>query len=83
LLHHKESRAKLLILLGDKPIEESLRYYFTCERLSQLTDNGENYGKIISVNIDGYSVDILPLVHPCQDGGIMTTSMWAINNMWQ
>jgi hypothetical protein len=71
----KESKAKLLILLGDKPIEDFLKYYHKVESLSQVTKNGKLYGKKFSVDIEGYLVEVLPLVHPRQAGRLGTASV--------
>ncbi len=80
----KESKAKLLILLGDKPIEDFLKYYHRIKSLSQITENGKLYGKTIPMNIDGYSVEVLPLVHPRQAGQLGTASKsWgSIHKAW-
>ena len=79
------SKAKTLILLGDKPIEEFLKHYYSCKSLKDFISNGKKYGdKIPNVNIDGYLVDVLPLVHPRQAGQLGTSSKsWGnIHNSW-
>jgi len=94
-LHFSHSSSKFLSVLlppNDKGIWSYSKFSRLPQRThnpwsqSQLTDNGENYSKTIFVHIDGCSVDILRLIHPCQEGqlsGILTTSMRAINKMWQ
>jgi uracil-DNA glycosylase len=79
-----ESKAKLIILLGDKPIEGFLKYYRRIDSLSQITENGKLYGKTIPINIDGYSVEVLPLVHPRQAGrlGKASKSWGNIHKAW-
>jgi uracil-DNA glycosylase len=80
----KQSRAKLLVLLGDKPIEGFLKYYHRIDSLSQITENGKLYGKTIPINIDGYSIEVMPLVHPRQAGQLGTASKnWGnIHKVW-
>jgi hypothetical protein len=59
----EESQAKVLVLLGDKPIQWFLRYYVdTWKRLSDFPE----YGQLYPVEINGKSMKILPLAHPRQ-----------------
>jgi uracil-DNA glycosylase len=80
----RESKAQLLILLGDDPIKDFLKYYHRIESLSQITEKGKLYGKSIPINIDGYSVEVLPLVHPRQAGrlGKASKSWGNIHKAW-
>jgi uracil-DNA glycosylase len=59
----EESQAKVLVLLGDKPIQWFLKYYVdTWKRLSDFPE----YGHLHPVEINGRSIEILPLAHPRQ-----------------
>lgn len=80
----KESKAKVLILLGDKPIKEFLKYYYPCKNLAQLCKDGKEYGETFTVSIDDYKVEVLPLVHPRQAGklGKSSKSWGDIHNKW-
>jgi uracil-DNA glycosylase len=80
----KQSRSKLLVLLGDKPLEDFLKYYHRIKSLSQITENGKFYGKTIPIKIDGYSIEVLPLAHPRQAGqlGRASKSWGNIHKAW-
>jgi hypothetical protein len=59
----EESQAEVLVLLGDKPIQWFLKFYEdTWKRLL----NFPRYGQLYPVEIDGRSMEILPLAHPRQ-----------------
>jgi uracil-DNA glycosylase len=62
----KASGAELLVLLGDRPVQEFLSAYHQAKDLRTLTDGGRTYGRSFEVSIDGYSTSVLPLVHPRQ-----------------
>ncbi len=62
----RESQAPLLVLLGDEPIKWFLRCFDPrWNRLSDFLRDGE-YGQKHSVTLNGYGVEVLPLVHPRQ-----------------
>lgn len=80
-----ESRAKVLIVLGDKPIEWFLSYYEN--RWSKLSDFGRHnasYGKLHEVNLDGFKINLLPIAHPRQIGklGMSSAAWYDIHNYW-
>jgi uracil-DNA glycosylase len=59
----EESQAEVLVLLGDKPIQWFLKYYVdTWKRLSDFPE----YGQLYPIEINGRSLEILPLAHPRQ-----------------
>ena len=67
----EESQAKVLVLLGDKPIQWFLKYYVdTWKRLSDFPI----YGQLHPVEINGRSLEILPLAHPIQIARLGTSS---------
>jgi uracil-DNA glycosylase len=59
----QDSQAETLILLGDQPIKWFLRYYD--KRWMKLSDF-QPYGQRHRADIDGMTIDVLPLVHPRQ-----------------
>jgi hypothetical protein len=67
----KESKAELLVLLGDIPIAQFLKVVtnVTYASLQDYVDNYE-YGKATEVTIDGRPIKVLPLAHPRQIGGL-------------
>ena len=70
-----ESMADTLILLGDKPIQWFLNYYDN--RWSKLSDFAEEknlYGQILTSQIKGREINILPIAHPRQIAKLGTHS---------
>lgn len=62
-----ESRAEVVILLGDKPIQQWLRHFDP--RWQRLSDFGE-YGRLHEVELPGRKVQVLPLAHVRQIGAL-------------
>jgi uracil-DNA glycosylase len=63
----QESRADVLIVLGDQPIEWFLCYFDP--RWRKLSDFGleeKSYGKLHAVTMEGKPIKVLPLAHPRQ-----------------
>jgi uracil-DNA glycosylase len=66
----ESSGAKVLILLGDLPIEYFLSYYTEGKKL-HLANYGleiDRYGGLNTVDINGKLYHVIPLVHPRQAG---------------
>jgi hypothetical protein len=62
-----ESRARVLILLGDEPIRWfSSRWHTPCRRLSDFGADVDTYGRLTPANVAGARIDLLPLAHPRQ-----------------
>ena len=62
-----ESKAKLLITLGDIPLREFVaRYKKEWNRLSVFGTSRNKYGKRHELAIEGRTIELLPLVHPRQ-----------------
>ncbi|BAQ35283.1 uracil-DNA glycosylase family protein [Dehalococcoides sp. THU3] len=64
----KESKAEVLITLGDEPIKWFLSH-FDAEKREKLADFGqdkETYGKLHQISHPDISIKVLPLVHPRQ-----------------
>jgi len=75
------SQAKVLVLLGDKPIQWFLKYYVdTWKRLSDFPE----YGQLTPVEINGRSLEILPLAHPRQIARLGTSSQkwYDLHQAW-
>ena len=73
-----KSDAKLLITLGNIPIEQYLKEVsdFSFSDLSTYVDS-RGYGTITETIINGKKIKILPLTHPRQIGGLGTHSqLW-------
>lgn len=67
----EESQAGLLVLLGDKPIQQFLNKVANVNYTSlQEYMNLHGYGKRSQVVINGKSITILPLAHPRQIGAL-------------
>jgi len=63
----QESKADVLILLGDKPIQWFLAHFDPrWKRLVDFLAAGQPYGKLHSASINGRQVNVLPLAHPRQ-----------------
>lgn len=75
----EESKADVLITLGDLPLREFTSRFGTPRRLAAFGRGESEYGRLHPLEIDGYSVRLLPLVHPRQAarlGG--SSSAWTL-----
>jgi len=73
-----ESKAETLILLGDIPIKQYLKYVADID-FKSLRDYSEKYGYGMpeSIYIEGKHIEIIPLAHPRQIGGLgRSNSFW-------
>lgn len=79
-----ESKARVLITLGDQPLKWFAKYYGSKARLLTYGDNYKSYGRLHPINIGGYPLEILPLVHPRQAGRLgKHSSDWAtLHDIW-
>jgi uracil-DNA glycosylase len=59
----RDSKAKVLVLLGDQPIKWFLKHFDP--RWKRLSDF-EPYGALHDATVDGISIKVLPLAHPRQ-----------------
>lgn len=77
----RESQAKLLVLLGDLPIQWFLRYFDN--RWNRLSDFMP-YGHRHRMKLDGLEVDVLPLCHPRQAArlGSHSTNWFEEHGEW-
>ena len=67
----KESKASLLILLGDIPIAQFLSRVAEVpfKSLQEYVDL-YGYGTVTAATVDGHTVNVLPLAHPRQIGAL-------------
>lgn len=80
-----ESKAKILILLGDLPIKWFLNYFDTrWKKLSDFGDNSQSYGILHHVLLDGHEINVLPLAHPRQIAKLGQSSQkwYDIHQVW-
>ncbi len=80
-----ESKADLLITLGDDPLREFVaQYKRKWNRLSFFGDTEREYGRKHELTIGGRTVSLLPLVHPRQAGRLGAFSIkWAeLHDYW-
>jgi hypothetical protein len=80
-----ESNARVLILLGDKPIQWFLQYYD--KRWNKLADFGcdeQSYGKLHQTHIAGKDILLLPLAHPRQIDklGLSSRKWYELHQEW-
>lgn len=81
-----ESQAKTLMLLGDKPIQWFLQRYVSGRtRLAHYGVDASSYGRLHRVEIEGWRLDVLPLVHPRQASRLGTSSpkWWQLHQYWK
>ena len=69
------SKAELLILLGDKPLEWFVSsFHEGKKRLAEYVTTAEEYGQRHPLTIEGHHLELLPLAHPRQIAGLGVTS---------
>lgn len=81
-----ESKAGLLITLGDIPLREFVSQYESkWDQLSVFGESESEYGKKHEFAIDGMIIELLPLVHPRQAGRLgPSSSKWArLHELWE
>jgi uracil-DNA glycosylase len=81
----RESGARTLILLGDRPIQWFLRaFHGENRRLSNFGRSTSEYGFLHPFDLDGYKVNVLPLVHPRQASRLGESStVWGrVHDEW-
>jgi uracil-DNA glycosylase len=80
-----EAQARVLVVLGDKPIQWFLSYYEN--RWNKLADFGrdrQSYGRLHKMNLGGKDMEILPLAHPRQIAKLGRSSVvwYEIHEAW-
>ena len=81
----RRSGARTLVLLGDRPIQWFLSAFRPeCKRLSDFGTSPSEYGLAHPFELDGYKLDVLPLVHPRQASrlGKSSASWGRIHDEW-
>lgn len=82
----RESRAEMLVLLGDQPIRWFLSSIDSSRtRLAEFGDDNFSYGRLHNAIIEGRRIRVLPLVHPRQAGRLGRHSeTWAeLHRYWR
>ena len=75
-----ESKADNLILLGDIPIKQYLSRVTDIDFESLRTyTNRHGYGKPIKLKISGRKVNVIPIAHPRQIGGLGQSNRYWLN----
>ena len=80
-----ESKARVLILLGDKPILWFLSYYDNpWKKLADFGRDGLLYGQLHNVQIGGKEIRVIPLAHPRQIAKLgQSSAIWQdIHKTW-
>lgn len=80
-----ESKARVLILLGDKPIQWFLSYFDNhWSKLSDFGRDSQSYGQLHSTQLDGEELKVLPLAHPRQIAKLgRSSAVWYdIHKQW-
>lgn len=62
----EQSKADIIITLGDLPIKHFLSHYSKYKKLSDFGDSATEYGMEHPLEINGKTYQIIPLVHPRQ-----------------
>ena len=62
----EESRAEVVITLGDEPLKWFTHYYGTKSLLSTYGQTPDEYGRLHPFRLNGRELHLLPLVHPRQ-----------------
>lgn len=79
-----ESRADVLITLGDEPLRWFARYYGAKAQLRSYGRDRATYGRLHSIRIGGRDIQLLPVVHPRHAARLGThSSTWAgLHQAW-
>ena len=80
-----ESESRVLILLGDKPIQWFLSYYDDhWKRLSDFGRDTKSYGQLHIARVGGKEINILPLAHPRQIAKLgRSSAVWyEVHERW-
>ena len=80
-----KSKSKVLILLGDKPIQWFLNYFY--HHWNKLSDFGRDvkcYGQLHKALLGGREINVLPLAHPRQIAKLgKSSAVWyEIHKRW-
>lgn len=80
----RQSDAEMVITLGDQPLRWFTSTYGSEDRLSTYGKSAEAYGRLHTIEIEGRSRLLLPLVHPRQAARLGGhNSVWAnLHRVW-
>jgi hypothetical protein len=80
-----ESEAEILITLGDIPISDFVAHFDPRRgKLCDFVKTLDGYGGYHSISLDGRGIQLLPLIHPHQAGGLgHSSSKWKeLHKAW-
>lgn len=80
-----ESEARVLILLGDKPVKWFLSYFdHRWKKLSDFGRDSQSYGLLHEAQLGGKEIKVLPLAHPRQIAKLgRSSAVWhEIHQKW-
>jgi uracil-DNA glycosylase len=80
-----ESKARILILLGDQPIKWFLQYYDSrWKKLSDFGQDSKHYGQIWPMQIGKKDITVLPIAHPRQIAklGRSSSKWYNLHQVW-
>ena len=73
-----EAAPDIVVTLGDQPLKWFTSHYGSRARLGDCGESAQEYGRLHSLEIAGREVQLLPLAHPRQAGGLGNhSSKWA------
>ena len=73
-----EAAPDIIVTLGDQPLKWFTSHFGSRARLGDYGEAPQDYGRLHSLEIAGRDVQLLPLVHPRQAGGLGNhSSKWA------
>ena len=80
----RESKAEIVVTLGDMPLRWFGAAYGARRRLGEYGGESESYGALHDIEMGGRSMKLLPLVHPRQAAGLGSHSRkWAeLHRKW-
>jgi uracil-DNA glycosylase len=81
-----ESGSRVLILLGDKPIQWFLSYFDNhWSKLSDFGRDSQSYGQLHNVQLGGREITVLPIAHPRQIAKLgQSSGVWYdVHEKWR
>jgi len=81
----RQSRAKVIITLGDQPLRWFTKFFGSKSRLRDYGTETSTYGQLHQIEIGRRKLQLLPLVHPRQAGKLGShSSEWArLHEKWR
>ena len=81
----RQSKAKVIITLGDQPLRWFTKFYGSKSRLRDYGTEEATYGRLHAIEFGEQKLKLLPLVHPRQAGKLGShSSEWAeLHDAWR